>query len=137
MQNQVAHSLTLLFLLSYTTTWNSFFDDCIAMIQKNATSGKKFEPFIAQIFLKVLSMIDEEVADATYTASKKAGDQQMNSEIKDRIRLYDVRNITQLLFQLMTAFQNDHNHEELVRQCLTVVGQWIGSTLSLLSSPAS
>jgi exportin-T len=129
MQNQVAHSLTLLFLLSYTTTWNSFFNDYISMIQKNAASGEKFEPFLAQIFLKVLSMIDEEVADATYAATKKPGDQQTNAEIKDRIRLHDVRNITQLLFQLMTTFQSDHDHDELVKQCLAVVGRWIGSTL--------
>lgn len=132
MQNQVAHSLTLLFLLSYTTTWNDFFNDYIAMIQKNAASGEKFEPFLAQIFLKVLLTIDEEVADATYTATKKPGNQQTNAEIKDRIRLYDVRNITQLLFQLMTTFQRDCDHEELVRQCLTVIGRWIGSTLFIL-----
>jgi len=80
------------------------------------------------MFLKVLSMIDEEVADILYTSTKKYGEQQMNANIKDRIRAYDVGNITRFLFQCMTTFQADHdnNNEELVRQCLVVIGQWIG-----------
>jgi exportin-T len=126
LQNQVAHSLTLLFLLSYTTTWHSFFDDFLALIQKNSSRGITFEPFPVQIFLKVLSMIDEEVADALYTATKKAGDQRMNTDIKDRIREYDVGNVARFLFQVMSTFQTDDENDELVRQCLMVVGQWIG-----------
>lgn len=79
------------------------------------------------MFLKVLSMIDEEVADILYTSTKKSGEQQMNTEIKDRIRLYDVDNITRFLFRVMTIFQADNDNEELVRQCLMVIGQWIGA----------
>ena len=71
-------------------------------------------------------MIDEEVADALYTSTKKAGDQRINTEIKDQIRAYDVRKISRFLFQVMTAFQNDTEQEELVRQCLVVIGQWVG-----------
>jgi len=71
-------------------------------------------------------MIDEEVADAMYTQTKKAGDQMVNTEVKDRIREYDVVKISRVLFELMTAFQNDNEQVALVRQCLTVVGQWIG-----------
>jgi len=71
-------------------------------------------------------MIDEEVADALYTSTKKAGDQRINTEIKDQIRAYDVRKISRFLFQVMTAFQSDTEQEELVRQCLVVIGQWVG-----------
>src|SRR5271168_1337343 len=98
LHNQVAHSLTLLFVLSYTTTWPSFFDDCLALTQKSASRGHAFEPFSTSIFLKALSMIDEEVADALYTSTKKAGDQRINTEIKDQIRAYDVRKISRFLF---------------------------------------
>jgi exportin-T len=126
LHNQVAHSLTLLFILSYTTNWHSFFDDFLAVIQKNTTRGVAIEPFPAQIFLKVLSMIDEEVADALYTATKKAGDQRMNTDIKDRIRAYDVGNVTRFLFQVMTIYQEDSQNEELARMCLMVISQWIG-----------
>jgi len=127
LQNQVAHSITLLFLLSYTTTWHSFFDDCLALIQKNASRRTPIEPFPAQIFLKILSTIDEEVADALYTATKHGGDQRVNTEIKDRIRLYDVRTITHFLFQVMSVFQTDPRHEDLVQQALVVIGRWIGT----------
>lgn len=85
-----------------------------------------FDPFPTRIFLRILSTIDEEVADALYTATKKGGDQHVNTEIKDRIRLYDVRTITQFLFQLMTAFQSNPDREDLVRHSLVVIGQWIG-----------
>ena len=71
-------------------------------------------------------MIDEEVADALYTSTKKAGDQRINTEIKDQVRAYDVRKISRFLFQVMTAFQSDTEQEELVRQCLVVIGQWVG-----------
>ena len=69
-------------------------------------------------------MIDEEVADALYTSTKKAGDQRMNTDIKDRIRAYDVGNITRFLFQVMTT----HDDEDLLRQSLMVIGQWIGES---------
>jgi hypothetical protein len=85
-----------------------------------------FDPFISQIFLKILSMIDEEVADALYTSSKQANDQRINTDIKDRIREYDVGNISRFLFEVMTAFQGESVLEGLVRQCLAVIGQWIG-----------
>jgi hypothetical protein len=119
--------LTLLFILSYTTRWHSFFGECLALIQKNASRGIAIEPFPAQMFLKVLSMIDEEVADVLYTSTKKSGEHRMNTDIKDRIRAYDVSNITRFLFQVMTIFQADNDNEELVRQCLVVIGQWIGT----------
>jgi hypothetical protein len=85
-----------------------------------------FDPFISQIFLKILSMIDEEVADALYTSSKQADDQRRNAEIKDRIRECDVGNISRFLFEVMTAFQGESVLEGLVHQCLAVIGQWIG-----------
>ena len=72
-------------------------------------------------------MIDEEVADVLYTSTKKSGEQRMNTDIKDRIRAYDVGKITRFLFQVMTTFQADNDNEELVRQCLMVIGQWIGT----------
>jgi Exportin 1-like protein len=98
------------------------------LIQKNSPKGIAIEPLPAQIFLKVLSMIDEEVADALYTSTKKAGDQRMNADIKDRIRAYDVRNLTRFLLQVMTTCQVDNDNEELIRQCLMVIGQWIGES---------
>lgn len=71
-------------------------------------------------------MIDEDVADALYTSTKKTGDQRINTEIKDQIRIYDVRKISRFLFDVMTSYQNDSEQEELVRQCLVVIGQWVG-----------
>jgi hypothetical protein len=117
-----------LFVLTYTSSWTSFFDDCLSLIRKNATRGRPFEPFPTQIFLKILSMIDEEVADVLYTSTKKPGDQQLNTDIKDRIRIYDVQKLTGLLLQIMVTFQSDDENEELVRLSLGVIGQWIGET---------
>jgi exportin-T len=73
-------------------------------------------------------MIDEEVADVLYTSTKKPGDQQLNTDIKDRIRIYDVQKLTGLLLQIMVTFQSDDENEELVRLSLGVIGQWIGET---------
>jgi exportin-T len=78
------------------------------------------------MFLKILSMVDEEIANAMYASSRRSGDARINTEIKDRIREYDIDKITRFLFEIMTTFQNDSDHEDLVRQCLVVVGQWIG-----------
>jgi len=126
LQNQLAYSLTLLFLLTYTSSWTTFFDDCMTLIQKNAPKGQPFEPLPTQIFLKILSMIDEEVADTLYTSTKKPGDQQLNIDIKDRIRVYDVQKLTGVLLQIMVTFESDTENEELVRLSLVVIGQWIG-----------
>ena len=75
-------------------------------------------------------MIDQEVADALYTSSKKGGDHRMNTDIKDRIREYDVSTISRFMFDVMTAFQGEAELEGLVGQCLSVIGQWIGMTPS-------
>jgi exportin-T len=123
----VAHSLTLLFVSTYTTSWTSFFNDFIALIQANTRQGQTFDYFTAQIFVKILSMIDQEVADMVYTSSKKPGDHRMNTDIKDRIREYDVGTISRFLFEVMTAFQGETELEGLVGQCLSVIGQWIGT----------
>ena len=71
-------------------------------------------------------MIDQEVADALYTSSKKTGNHRMNTDIKDRIREYDVSTISRFLFEVMTAFQGETDLEPLVSQCLSVISQWIG-----------
>ena len=126
LQNQVAHSLTLLFVSTYTTTWTSFFNDLLGLIQRNAQQGQPFDYFTAQIFFRILSMIDQEVADALYTSSKKTGDHRMNTDIKDRIREFDVSTIVRFMFDVMTAFQGERDLEGLVGQCLSVIGQWIG-----------
>ena len=78
------------------------------------------------MFLRVLSIIDEEVADAIYSSAKRDKNQQLNTEIKDRIRAYDVANIFRLVLEIMVAFENDPTQEDLITQCLQVVGQWIG-----------
>jgi len=75
-------------------------------------------------------MIDQEVADALYTSSKKTGDHRLNTDIKDRIREYDVSTIVRFMFDVMTAFQGETELEGLVGQCLSGIGQWIGSTHS-------
>ena len=131
LQNQVAHSLTTLFLLSYTTSWTTFFSDFLALVQKNGTDGKTFDPFTAQMFLRVLAMIDEEVADTIYSSAKKDRNQQLNMEIKDRIRIFDVANIFRSLLEMMYAFEADPAQDALIRQGLSVIGQWIGIPLSL------
>ena len=50
----------------------------------------------------------------------------MNTDIKDRIREYDVSTISRFLFEVMTAFQGETDLEPLVSQCLSVISQWIG-----------
>lgn len=75
-------------------------------------------------------MIDEEIADVLYTSTKKPGDQQLNTDIKDRIRIYDVQKLTSKLLQIMVTFRLDTENEELVRLSLGVIGQWIGEIVS-------
>jgi hypothetical protein len=104
----------------------------MSLIQKNSQRGQPFKPLPTQIFLKILSTIDEEVADVLYTSTKKPGDQQLNTDIKDRIRLYDVQKLTNMLLQVMVTFQADTGNEELVRLSLVVIGQWIGESAVLL-----
>jgi hypothetical protein len=130
LHNQLAHALTLLFVLSYTTTWHTFFDDCLALSQKFVIGNQTFEPFPTHMVLKILLMIDEEIADLLYAASKKPGDQRINTEIKDRIRVVDVRKVSAFLLEVMKAFQSHPDHVELVRQSLSVIGQWIGTLFS-------
>lgn len=101
----------------------------MSLIQKNSAKGHPFEPLPTQIFLKILSMIDEEVADVLYTSTKKPDDQQLNADIKDRIRMYDVQKLTGMLLQIVVTFQSDIENEELVRLSLGVIGQWIGETI--------
>jgi hypothetical protein len=100
----------------------------MSLIQKSSQRGQPFEPLPTQIFLKILSTIDEEVADVLYTSTKKPGDQQLNTSIKDRIRIYDVQKLTNMLLQVMVTFQTDTENEELVRLSLIVIGQWIGES---------
>jgi len=78
-------------------------------------------------------MIDEEVADAIYSSSKRDKNQQMNTEIKDRIRAYDVTNIFRFVLEIMRGFESDPTREDLIEQCLQVVGHWIGTFFLVFS----
>ena len=71
-------------------------------------------------------MIDEEIADAIYSSAKRDRDVRLNSEIKDRVRAYDVVKISHFLLEVMAVYQGDSDKEGLLRQCLSVIGQWIG-----------
>jgi hypothetical protein len=137
LQKQAAHSLTLLFLLSYTTTWTNFFTDFTTLVQKNAKNGESLDSFTALMFMRVLSDIDEEVADAIYSSAKRDRDQQANTEIKDRIRAHDVANIFRFVLEIMVVFENDPSQEELMILCLQVVGQWIGMSSQISEERAN
>ena len=62
--------MTTVFLQLYPSVWGDFFDELIALLRTNVQSGFKLNTRALDFFLRVMTSIDEEVADLVVPRGK-------------------------------------------------------------------
>ncbi|KAG9296389.1 hypothetical protein G9A89_014981 [Geosiphon pyriformis] len=121
LKNKFAHSLTLLFLQLYTSSWRGFFDEFLLFLRTNTTGTKKTNARAIDLFLRVLTSIDEEVANIVVPRGKDENNR--NTIIKDTMRIDDVQKITSILYELLKDYSE--TNKEIVESCLKIIGYYI------------
>ncbi|RHZ76816.1 hypothetical protein Glove_189g18 [Diversispora epigaea] len=121
LKNKFAHTLTLLFVQLYPSSWINFFDEFLALIQTNNINGNKTNMRTIDIFLRVLLAIDEEVASLVVPREKD--EVQRNSNIKDYMRGGDVQKLALIWYQILEEYIT--RNQDIAEMCLKLIGLYI------------
>ena len=119
LQNKVCQALTYLFVNLYSTQWQSFFDDMLALA--GVDNGTLVERPTAVIFYcKILASVHDEIADVL--APRSAAEQSRNTELKDMIRFRDVQKLASSWRVILALFKSKDT--VVLERCLSVIGRW-------------
>lgn len=93
LRNKLVHTLFLLFMQTYTSTWPSFFTSFIDLLPASSSSsssaGPSFNPRTTDLLLRLLHEISVEVSDTTLRLNKAHSRLVRDTELRDAIRAKD------------------------------------------------
>ncbi|CAG8540097.1 13108_t:CDS:10 [Ambispora gerdemannii] len=121
LKNKFAHTLTLLFVQIYTTSWREFFDELLGLLRSTNSGVGQINVRTVDIFLRILLSIDEEVASLVVPRGKEENNR--NTEIKDTMRTGDVQKITPTLYDILIDYRRQG--QDIVQMCLKIIGLYI------------
>ncbi|KAK9355575.1 armadillo-type protein [Lipomyces doorenjongii] len=132
MQNKLAQTITLFFLLSYPNTWPSFFDDLLTLSSiggPQLSNGRGL-----QLFLRILVAQHEEIADTLIIRSSEVA--RRNTIIKDAIRVRDMARLASAWMEILVQWTSRDDGYLIVESCLRVIGSWVSwIDISLIVTP--
>ena len=124
-QNKLSQTMTYLFIMFYTSSWTSFFDELLSLtsssgVDANGQSRRDSLPGVVFV-LRMLVSIHDEIADQLLVRTNE--EQKRNAAIKDFIRDQDVR-------KLVTSWQEILNqwrgvNDDVVEMTLKVIARWV------------
>ncbi|CAB4426788.1 unnamed protein product [Rhizophagus irregularis] len=121
LKNKFAHTLTLLFVQMYPSDWHNFFDQFLELIQTNTVNGNKTNIRVADIFLRILISIDDEVANIEIQRGKEQANR--NTAIKDNMRAGDVQKLASTWYELLSEYRV--RNQDIAIMCLNIIGLYI------------
>ncbi|KAK9238514.1 armadillo-type protein [Lipomyces kononenkoae] len=131
MQNKLAQTITLFFLLSYPDTWPSFFDDLLAL---SSMGGPLSNARGLQLLLRILVAQHEEIADTLILRSSEVT--RRNTIIKDAIRVRDMARLASAWMEILVRWTSRDDGYLIVENCLRVIGSWVSwIDISLIVTP--
>ncbi|KAK9370508.1 armadillo-type protein [Lipomyces kononenkoae] len=131
MQNKLAQTITLFFLLSYPETWPSFFDDLLALSSIGAPLSNARG---LQLLLRILVAQHEEIADTLILRSNEVT--RRNTIIKDAIRVRDMGRLASAWMEILVRWTSRDDGYLIVENCLRVIGSWVSwIDISLIVTP--
>jgi exportin-T len=119
-QNKLCQVITLLFIATYTTTWQTFFDDLMAL-GKSSPRGAWDNLSGVEFFMRVSLNVHDEVADVLIPRTPQEG--QRNILIKDSVRNRDVRKLVTAWQEIMEEWKGKNN--QVVEMGLGTIGRWV------------
>lgn len=130
-QNKLTQTLTLLFALLYKQGWTQFTDDILALTRlPNSASPDNLAGTI--FYLRMLTSVHDEIADVL--VSRAEWEQKRNTELKDLMRVRDVRKVVTSWREILTYWQD--KSDEILILCLKVIGRWVSwIDISLIVNP--
>ncbi|CAG8500890.1 6782_t:CDS:10 [Ambispora leptoticha] len=120
LKNKFAHTLTLLFVQIYTTSWREFFNEFLGLLHSNS-HVRQTNVRTVDLFLRILLSIDEEVASLVVPRGKEENNR--NTEIKDMMRTGDVQKLTSTLYDILIDYRLQD--QDIVQMCLKIIGLYI------------
>ena len=98
LRNKVVHTLFLVFMQTYTSSWSDFFDAFISLLPNNATASTSEDPYnpkTTDLFLRLLHEISTEISDTTLRLNKAHARLTRDTELRDAVRAKDARSIVE------------------------------------------
>lgn len=129
-QNKITQTVTYLFTTLYATEWITFFHDLLGLTVSAGSSSRDNEAGVT-FYLRVLVSVHDEIADTLIPRSPD--EQSRDNNLKDLVRQRDVKAIALSWQEIITQWRSQPN--QIIEQCLTVVGKWVAWTeISLILS---
>ncbi|KAF8531197.1 armadillo-type protein [Trichophaea hybrida] len=119
-QNKLCQVITLLFVATYTTTWQTFFDDLMALGRSSPGGVWDNLPGV-EFFMRVSLNVHDEVADVLIPRTPQEG--QRNVLIKDGVRNRDMRKLVTAWQEIMEEWKGKNN--QVVEMGLGTIGRWV------------
>ncbi|KAF5121768.1 hypothetical protein DV452_000623 [Geotrichum candidum] len=119
LKNKLAQTISFLFILSYQSTWTSFFDDFLSTLASSSSSIGNAAA--VDIYLRILKVIHEEIGDNLIL--REPALTKRNNNIKDQIRDRDINKLTDSWIQILQNYIG--SNEEIVEGVLKVIGGWV------------
>lgn len=127
-QNKITQTVTYLFTRLYTSQWQTFFDDFLALTSTNDSSVHDNQ-LGTSLYLRVLISLHDEIADVIVQRSSE--EQVRDNNLKDVVRQRDVQKIAQSWQGIILQWKT--RDVRIIEQCLSAVGRWASWTdLSLI-----
>ncbi|PCH42166.1 ARM repeat-containing protein [Wolfiporia cocos MD-104 SS10] len=104
LRNKFSHTLTLLFLCTYTDRWPTFFSDLFALIRPaESTSQSTFNHHVSLLFFHIVLEISGEVADQLIKAARtfSALRQLRDARVRDAVRDRDAAHINEAVLTIV------------------------------------
>lgn len=98
LRNKLVHTLFLVFMQTYTSSWTDFFDAFISLLPNNATASTSEDPYnpkTTDLFLRLLHEISTEISDTTLRLNKAHARLTRDTELRDAVRAKDARSIVE------------------------------------------
>jgi exportin-T len=119
-QNKLCQVITLVFVATYLTSWQTFFDDMMAL-GKTSAGGAWDNLAGVEFFLRVSQNVHDEVADVLIPRTPQEG--QRNVMIKDGVRSRDMQTLVSSWQAIMEQWKGKNN--QLVEMGLAIIGRWV------------
>jgi exportin-T len=103
LRNKFSHTLTLLFLRTYTEQWPSFFADLFSLIRP--AESTTFNPHVSLLLFHLILEISGEVADNLIKAARTFTDERHRRDgvVRDAVRERDAATINQAVITIVSS----------------------------------
>ena len=127
-QNKVTQTVTYLFTRLYTSQWQTFFNDFLALTS-TSNPAVQDNPVGTNLYLRILISVHDEIADVIVQRSPE--EQARDNNLKDLVRQRDAQNIARSWQEIMLQWKT--RDVKIIEQCLSAIGRWASWTdLSLI-----